>query len=64
MVCHESLEDYYKTNFNLGKSTGKHNGYTLTELEAMLPWERDVYVNMLLQYAEEERQRIKQQNGQ
>lgn len=63
MVCHESLEDYYRTNFNLAKSHGKHNGYSLTELEQMLPWEREVYLGMLLGYMEEEKQRIKQQLG-
>lgn len=38
----------------------QHNKYSLTELENMLPWERDVYVNMLLQHLEEENEKIKQ----
>lgn len=29
----------------------------------MLPWERDVYVGMLIQYIEEENERIKQQQA-
>ena len=40
----------------------QHHKYSLTELEAMLPWERDIYVNMLAQYIEEENERIKQRN--
>jgi hypothetical protein len=32
----------------------------LTELENMLPWERDVYVNMLIQHLEQENEKIKQ----
>jgi len=28
--------------------------YSLTELENMLPWEREIYVTMLMQYLEEE----------
>jgi len=32
----------------------------LTELEAMLPWERDIYVSMLIQYIEEENQKIRE----
>jgi hypothetical protein len=32
----------------------------LTELENMLPWERDIYVNMLMRYLEEENEKIKQ----
>lgn len=38
----------------------QHHKYSLTELENMLPWERDVYVNMLLKHLEEENERIKQ----
>jgi hypothetical protein len=29
----------------------------------MLPWERDIYVAMLVQYIEEENEKIKQQNA-
>jgi hypothetical protein len=35
----------------------------LFELENMLPWERDIYVNMLLQYIEEENEKIKQRQA-
>jgi hypothetical protein len=53
---HENLGNYYRTNFALMQ----HHKYSLTELENMLPWERDVYVNMLLQHLEEENEKIKQ----
>lgn len=39
----------------------QHHKYSLTELENMLPWERDIYVTMLIQYIEEENEKIKQQ---
>jgi hypothetical protein len=29
----------------------------------MLPWERDIYVAMLIQYVEEENEKIKQQQA-
>jgi len=29
----------------------------LAELEEMLPWEREIYTNLLLNYLEEEKQR-------
>lgn len=38
----------------------QHHKYSLTELENMIPWERDIYVSMLIQYIEEENQKIKQ----
>jgi len=30
--------------------------YTLSDLDNMLPWEREVYITMLLQHLEEQRQ--------
>ena len=42
----------------------QHHKYSLTELENMIPWERDVYVTMLIQYIEEENEKIKQQQSQ
>jgi hypothetical protein len=37
----------------------QHHKYSLTELENMIPWERDVYIVMLIQYIEKENQRLK-----
>lgn len=33
--------------------------YTLTELENMMPWERDLYISMLNVWVKEEEDRIK-----
>ena len=33
----------------------QHHGYSLTELENMMPWEREVYTTMLKDYIESER---------
>ena len=41
----------------------QHHKYSLTELENMLPWERDIYVGMLINYIEEENEKIKQQQA-
>ena len=38
----------------------QHHKYSLTELESMIPWERDIYVSMLIQYIEEENQKIRE----
>ena len=38
----------------------QHHKYSLTELENMIPWERDIYVSLLIQYIEEENQKLKQ----
>ena len=52
---HDSLENMYKTNFALMQ----HHKYSLTELENMIPWERDVYVNLLIAHIQEEERRQK-----
>ncbi|QPX48004.1 baseplate hub assembly catalyst [Synechococcus phage S-SRM01] len=49
-MAHESLESYYKTNFSLVQ----HHKYSLTEIENMIPWEREIYIALLKQYIEEE----------
>ena len=35
----------------------QHHNYNLSELEGMLPWEREIYVGMLMNYLEEERRK-------
>ena len=35
--------------------------YSLTELEEMMPWEREIYVGLLLKYLEEEEEKLKQE---
>jgi hypothetical protein len=49
-MAHVDLASYYKTNFALVQ----HHKYSLTELENMIPWEREIYVSLLHQYIEEE----------
>ena len=36
----------------------QYHKYSLAELEDMIPFERDIYVAMLVQYLEEEKQRL------
>lgn len=40
----------------------QHHGYSLTELEGMIPWEREIYIGLLIQYLKEKEQKRKQQN--
>ena len=40
----------------------QHHKWSLTELEDMLPYERDIYTSLLSKWIEEENERIKQQN--
>ena len=58
-MTHEDLESYFKTNFALMQ----HHKYSLTELENMIPWEREVYLTLLQQFIEEENLKAQQENG-
>ena len=39
----------------------QHHKYSLTELDNMLPWERQVYLDMLVNFLEKEKERLKAQ---
>ena len=41
----------------------QHHKYSLTEIENMIPWEREVYVAMLVEWIKEENERIKRENA-
>ena len=54
-----SLASYFKLNFALMQ----YHKYSLTEIENMMPWERDIYVGLLQQHLEEEELKRKQQEA-
>ena len=58
-MAHIDLESYYKLNFSLMQ----HHKYSLTEIEHMMPWERDIYLGLLNQYIEEENLKAQQANN-
>ena len=35
-----------------------HHKYSLTELENMMPWEREVYMGLLMEHLQEEKERL------
>ena len=41
----------------------QHHKYSLTELENMMPWEREIYMGLLLQWVKEENERIEIENA-
>ena len=38
-----------------------HHKYSLTELENMIPWEREIYVELLMRHVQEQNAKQKQQ---
>ena len=41
----------------------QHHNYSLGDLESMMPWEREIYVEMLVQYIKEENDKQKQREA-
>ena len=39
----------------------QHHKYSLNELENMLPWEREIYVSLLMKFIEDEKEEAKKQ---
>lgn len=54
-LSHEGLVNFYNTNFQMMQ----HHKYSLSELEDMMPWEREIYIKLLLNHLEEEAERNK-----
>jgi hypothetical protein len=40
----------------------QHHKYSLSELDNLLPWEKEVYVNLLSTHIKEENERIRREN--
>jgi hypothetical protein len=59
MMLHDNVTNHYRTNFALMQ----HHKYSLFELENMMPFERQAYVSMLLEYLKEQEEKRRQQNG-
>ena len=38
-----------------------HYKWSLTELDNMMPWEREIYVSLLTQYIKEEKERVQRE---
>ena len=43
-------------------SMKQHHKWSVTEIENMLPWERDIYIEKVIQFVKEENDKIKEQN--
>jgi hypothetical protein len=39
----------------------QHHKYSLTELENMMPWEREIYVGLVVEHVEEENRKMEEQ---
>lgn len=58
MVGYMSLPHYYELTFALMQ----HHKYTMEDIENWIPFERDIYVGMLIKHIEKENERIQKNN--
>lgn len=55
MLSHINLSIYYKNVFALAQ----HHKYQISEIENLIPYERDIYLDLLIEYIEDQKQRNK-----
>lgn len=56
---HDTLANMFQSNFAMMQ----HHKYALSDLENMLPWERRLYIDMLVQHVKEENEKHQGVNG-
>ena len=59
-LCHNDLAAYFKLTFNLVQ----HQGHSLEDIENLIPWEKEVYINLLINHIKEEKEKIKNRTHQ
>ena len=42
----------------------QHHNYSLSDIENMLPWEREIYLDMLIEHIKDENRKAKEQRQQ
>lgn len=50
MLSHLTLGEYYKMTFSLAQ----HHKYSISDIEALMPYERDLYFQMLVNHIEKQ----------
>lgn len=63
MNSHDSLVNYFNTNFNLMYHFGEKNFNPLAWDEKLMPWEKAIYVEMLMNKVKEQEEASKKSSG-
>ena len=58
MLSHEDLESHYRINFALMQ----YHKYSLSDIENMIPWEREIYLALLENHIREEEEKAAKVN--
>jgi hypothetical protein len=52
-LSHNTLENYYKSVFSLAQ----HHKYSITEIEGLIVFERDLYMDLLIAHLREQEEK-------
>lgn len=55
-MMHDNLANMLESNFAMMQ----HHKYSLWDIENMLPWERRIYIEMLVNHVKEEGEKMKE----
>lgn len=53
MLSHTSLQIYYYKIFSMAQ----HHKYSITEIESMMPYERDIYFDLLADFIQKQKEK-------
>lgn len=51
LLGHNNLKNYFKLIFNMAQ----HHGYSISDIENMIPFELELYSSMLIDYLEQKK---------
>ena len=57
---HMDLKTYYESNFALIH----HHKWNIEYIDNLMPWEKEIYFNLLINFLKEEEKRMKEQKAQ
>ncbi len=52
MLCHNNLSLYYQKIFAMAQ----HHKYSIAEIENMMPYERDIYFDLLVDFVQKQKE--------
>ena len=58
-LSHTSLKEYYNIIFSMAQ----HHKYSLSDLENLIPYERDLYIDMLMMFLDEQKKEMESRRG-
>lgn len=59
MLSHTTLAMYYENTFALAQ----HHNYSISDIETLVPFEKYIYVDMLVAFIQKQKEEVERLNG-